>query len=400
MTRGLVLLGATGSIGDSTLDVVAQHPQRFRVVALAAHRNWRKVARLCARFRPDVAALLDPSAARELESALLAEGVPTRVLSGERGVVEAATSPDADTVLAAIVGAAGLEPTLAAARAGKRILLANKEALVIGGELFMHAAQAGGATLLPIDSEHNAIFQCLPPAYARDPAAAGVRRLMLTASGGPFRTRALADLAHVTPEEACAHPNWSMGCKVSIDSATMMNKGLEVIEAHRLFGVAADAIDVVVHPQSIVHSLVEYVDGSVLAQLGNPDMRTPIAQALAHPSRIESAVAPLDLAKLAQLTFESPDLARFPCVRLAYDALRAGAHAPVALNAANEVAVAAFLAGSVPFTAIADAVERVLDGTPASPIRTLGDALECDARARHTAARMLGLPAGSTSLAA
>lgn len=402
IVRTLSLLGATGSIGDSTLDVVARHPRRFRVAALAAQRNWRKLAQLCGRFRPEVAALLDPLAARELESALRGEGLDTRVLAGPQGLIEVAAWPAADTVLAAIVGAAGLAPTLAAARAGKRVLLANKEALIIGGELFMAAAAAGGATLLPIDSEHNAIFQCLPPAYARDPDAKGVRRIMLTASGGPFRTRPLADLAHVTPAEACAHPNWSMGPKISVDSATMMNKGLEVIEAQRLFGVAPEAIEVVVHPQSIVHSLVEYADGSVLAQLGNPDMRTPIAQALALPERIAAGVAPLDLPQLGELTFEAPDHARFPCVRLAYDALRAGASAPVALNAANEVAVAAFLAGRIAFTAIARAAAGVLDATPATPIHALEDALECDARARRAACGVLGLPAdlGSVSLAA
>ncbi|HEY1328200.1 MAG TPA: 1-deoxy-D-xylulose-5-phosphate reductoisomerase [Casimicrobiaceae bacterium] len=396
--RTLALLGATGSIGDSTLDVVARHPHRFRVAALAAHRNWRKLATLCVRFRPDVAALLDPQAARELESALSAAGVDTRVLSGPQGLVDVAAWPDVDTVLAAIVGAAGLAPTLAAARAGRRILLANKEALVIGGELFMAAAREGQATLLPIDSEHNAIFQCLPPGYARDPQATGVRRILLTASGGPFRTRALEDLDDVTPDEACAHPKWRMGRKISVDSATMMNKGLEVIEAHRLFGVAPEAIDVVVHPQSIVHSLVEYADGSVLAQLGNPDMRTPIAQALAHPDRIEAGVTALDLPKLRELTFEAPDHARFPCVRLAYDALRAGPYAPVTLNAANEVAVAAFLAGHARFTAIARIVGRVLDDTPAVPIRALDDAIECDARARRTACGMLGLPADLESV--
>jgi 1-deoxy-D-xylulose-5-phosphate reductoisomerase len=393
MTRTLALLGATGSIGDSTLDVVARHPQRFRVAAVAAHRNWRKLACVCARFHPDVAALLDPVAACELESVLRAERIATRVVSGPQGLSQVAAWPTSDTVLAAIVGAAGLAPTLAAARAGKRILLANKEALVVGGEVFMAAAQSGGATILPIDSEHNAIFQCLPPAYAGDPRAAGVRRILLTASGGPFRTRVLGELAHVTPDEACAHPNWSMGRKISVDSATMMNKCLEVFEAHRLFGVAPEAIEIVVHPQSIVHSLVEYVDGSVLAQLGYPDMRTPIAQALAAPERIEVGLPSFDLPKLRELTFEAPDHSRFPCVRLAYDALRAGAYAPVALNAANEVAVAAFLGGRAPFTAIAETAQHVVEATPAVAIRTLDDALECDARARRTASLVLGLSA-------
>ncbi len=290
--RRLSVLGATGSVGEQTLEVVARHPDRFAVVALAGHRQWERLAELALRFRPEVAALLDVDAARSLERALAGHGVSTRVLAGKAGLVEAAALPAADTVLAAIVGAAGLEPTLAAARAGKRILLANKEALVIGGAAFMAAARAGGATLLPVDSEHNAIFQCLPAGYARNPAASGVRRILLTASGGPFRTRPTAELASATPDEACAHPNWVMGRKISVDSATMMNKGLEVIEAHWLFGLPAEMIDVVVHPESVIHSLVEYVDGSVLAQLGNPDMRTPIAQALAYPDRVETGSRP------------------------------------------------------------------------------------------------------------
>jgi 1-deoxy-D-xylulose-5-phosphate reductoisomerase len=396
--RTLALLGATGSIGDSTLDVAAQHPQRFRIGAVAANHNWRKLLEVCRRFRPECAALLDPAAARELERALREERIDTRVSAGAQGLVEVATWPTADTVLAAIVGAAGLAPTLAAARAGKRMLIANKEALVIGGALFMDAAAAGGATLIPIDSEHNAIFQCLPPAYARDPHAAGVRRLLLTASGGPFRTRSMADMASVTPAQACAHPNWVMGRKISVDSATLMNKGLEVIEANRLFAVAPDAIEVVVHPQSVVHSLVEYVDGSVLAQLGHPDMRTPIAQALALPERIDAGVPALDLIARGELTFEAPDHARFPCLRLAYDALRGAPNAPIALNAANEVAVAAFLDGAIGFCAIADAVAAVLDATPAADIRSLDDALACDAAARRAARAFLSLPAATNTV--
>ena len=384
-TRAIALLGATGSIGESTLDVVGRHPDRYRVVAITAHRNVDRLLALCRRFRPSLAALLDPAAARMLRDAVARERLPTRVVAGVDGLLEAATHPHADTVLAAIVGAAGLMPTLAAARAGKRILVANKEALVIGGALFMAAAAQCGATLLPIDSEHNAMFQCLPPAYARDPQAAGVRRLLLTASGGPFRTRAPDTLHAVTPDEACAHPNWRMGRKVSVDSATMMNKALEVIEAERLFGVGPAAIEVVVHPQSVVHSLVEYADGSVLAQLGHPDMRTPIAQALAHPDRIDAGVASLDLVARGALTFEAVDHARFPAVRLAYDALAAGDYAPIALNAANEVAVAEFLAGEAPFTAIAATAAAVLDATPATPINSLDDALACDAAARRMA---------------
>jgi 1-deoxy-D-xylulose-5-phosphate reductoisomerase len=400
LKRAIALLGATGSIGDSTLDVVARHPGRFRVAAVAAHRNWRKLLDVCRRFRPEFAALLDVAAARELERALRQDALAIRVGAGATALCEVATWSGADTVLAAIVGAAGLAPTLEAARAGKRILVANKEALVIGGALFMDAAQAGGATLIPIDSEHNAIFQCLPPAYARNASSAGVRRLVLTASGGPFRLRPTADMASVTPAEACAHPNWVMGRKISVDSATLMNKGLEVIEANRLFGVAPDAIDVVVHPQSIVHSLVEYVDGSVLAQLGHPDMRTPIAQALALPERIDAGVPALDLIARGKLTFEAPDHARFPCLRLAYDALRGAPNAPIVLNAANEVAVAAFLDEAIGFGAIADTVAAVLDATPRGDIASLDDALACDAAARRAACAHLKLPHGGATLSA
>ncbi|CAG0986128.1 1-deoxy-D-xylulose-5-phosphate reductoisomerase [Burkholderiales bacterium] len=396
--RRVSLLGATGSIGDSTLDVIARHPDRYSVEALAAHRNADKLASLCRRFRPAVAALLDVDAARALERDLAGEGLPTRVVAGPSGLIEAATVPGADTVLAAIVGAAGLEPTLAAARAGKRLLIANKEALVIGGAAFMQAARAGGATLLPIDSEHNAVFQCLPAGYEGEPARAGIRRLILTASGGPFRQRALADLAGVTPDEACAHPNWRMGRKISVDSATMMNKGLEVIEAHWLFGVPPAAIDVVIHPQSVIHSLVEYVDGSVLAQLGHPDMRTPIAQALAYPERIASGVERLDLASLAALSFETPDAARFPCLVLAYGALAAGGAATVVLNAANEIAVAAFLAGRASFSAIHATCAETLARMPSREARTLDDALAADADARRTACAILQLPADASGI--
>ena len=390
--RRLTLLGATGSIGDSTLDVVTRHPDRFEVVALAAHRNAGKLLELCRRHRPRVAALHDAERAGELARALAAEGIATRVVAGQAGLCEAASLPEVDTVLAAIVGAAGLPSSLAAAAAGKRILLANKEALVIGGALFIEAVQAGGATLLPIDSEHNAVYQCLPSPYARDPGAAGIRRILLTASGGPFFARSEVDLDRVTPDEACAHPNWSMGRKISVDSATMMNKGLEVIEAHWLFGADVDRIEVVIHPQSIVHSLVEYVDGSVLAQLGNPDMRTPIAQALAAPERIDSGVAALDLAQLSLLSFAKPDRRRFPCLDLAYDALRADAGAPIALNAANEVAVEAFLAGRARFTDIARACTAALERRSVVRISHLDDALAADAEARMIAGSELGLP--------
>jgi 1-deoxy-D-xylulose-5-phosphate reductoisomerase len=389
--RSLTLLGATGSIGASTLDVVARHPDRYRIVCLAAHRNVTKLLELCRRFRPRYAALHEAACANELQRTLRAECIGTRVVAGADALAEMATLPDVDTVLAAIVGAAGLPSTLAAARAGKRILLANKEALVIGGALFMDAAEAGGATLLPIDSEHNAVYQCLPTPYSRRPESAGVRRIVLTASGGPFHGRSDVDFDGVTPAQACAHPNWSMGRKISVDSATMMNKGLEVIEAHWLFGASAAQIDVVVHRQSIVHSLVEYVDGSVLAQLGHPDMRTPIAQALAAPERIESGVAPLDLRALAQLTFESPDRSRFPCIGLAYDALGADAAAPIALNAANEVAVAAFLDGRARFSDIARACAAVLERRSVARVVTLDDALAMDAEARELACAALGL---------
>jgi 1-deoxy-D-xylulose-5-phosphate reductoisomerase len=392
--RHLTLLGATGSIGASTLDVVARHPERFVVTALAAHRNAGKLAALCRQFRPAYAVLLDTAAASALERELAGSG--TRVLAGPEGLAAVAALPEVDTVLAAIVGAAGLAPTLAAARAGKRILLANKEALVIGGAAFMAAVEAGGATLLPIDSEHNAIFQCLPAGRMRDPQGAGVRRILLTASGGPFRARALATFGDVTPQEACAHPNWTMGRKISVDSATMMNKGLEVIEAHWLFGAPREAIEVVVHPQSVIHSLVEYVDGSVLAQLGHPDMRTPIAQALAYPDRVASGVQRLELAQLAALTFEAPDLGRFPCLAHAFAALDAGGTAPAVLNAANEVAVAAFLAGHARYTDIARACAEALARVPARPVTTLDDALAADAEARRAACTVLGLPADAT----
>jgi 1-deoxy-D-xylulose-5-phosphate reductoisomerase len=323
--RNVSVLGATGSIGDSALDVIARHPDRFTVTALTAHRQWEKLAELCLQHRPQLAALTDPAAARLLQRALAGRGLPTRVLAGDEGQVAAASLAESDTVIAAIVGAAGLRSTLAAAVAGKRILLANKEALVIGGAVFMAAAAAGGATLLPIDSAHNAIFQCLPASYARDPASAGIRRILLTASGGPFRKRPLAELRSVTADEACAHPNWVMGRKISVDSATMMNKGLEMIEAHWLFSVPRECIEIVVHPESVIHSLVEYVDGSVLAQLGHPDMRTPIAQAFAFPDRIDTGVPALELVRRGALTFEAPDRERLPSLDLAHGALAAEA---------------------------------------------------------------------------
>ena len=390
--RRISVLGATGSIGDSALDVIKRHPDHLVVTALTAHRHWQKLAELCRRHRPEIAVLSDPVAAHALERALAGQGLPTRVLAGEAGLIEAATLPQADTVVAAIVGAAGLKSTMAAALAGKRILLANKEALVIGGAVFMAAVEKGGATLLPIDSEHNAIFQCLPASYARNPAAAGVRRILLTASGGPFRTRPLAELSRVTVDEACAHPNWVMGRKISVDSATMMNKGLEMIEAHWLFGVPRERIEVVIHPESVVHSLVEYVDGSVLAQLGHPDMRTPIAQALAFPDRVDAGVPALELVRRGSLTFEAPDHDRFPGLVLAYGALGAGGTAPAVLNAANEVAVAAFLAGRIRYIDIVPASAEALARLSARPVLALDDALAADTEARAVTRAWLKLP--------
>jgi 1-deoxy-D-xylulose-5-phosphate reductoisomerase len=389
--RSIAILGATGSIGASALDVIARHPERFEVMALTANRQWKALFELVCRFMPRYAAMLDIHAANELEAALRAARLATRVLAGPAGLCTIAALPEADTVIAAIVGATGLEPTLAAAKSGKRILLANKETLVLAGKLFIAALRDGGSSLLPIDSEHNAIFQCLPSDRACGEAAPGVRRILLTASGGPFRSTPHNELSGVTPEQACAHPTWRMGRKISVDSATMMNKGLEVIEARWLFGVPADAIDVVIHPQSIVHSLVEYVDGSVLAQLGNPDMRTPIAQALAWPDRIAAGVAPLDLAALGALEFAAPEAARFPCLGLAYDALRADGTAPAMLSAANEVAVAAFLEHRIRFTQIAAVCEETMSRLAARPLTTLDEALDADREARALTRQLLEL---------
>jgi 1-deoxy-D-xylulose-5-phosphate reductoisomerase len=387
----VAILGATGSIGASALDVIAAHPDRFQVAALTANHRWEALLELARRHRPAYVGLLDGNAARLIEAAIKREQLPTRVLSGADGLCAIAGLSDVDTVVAAIVGAAGLAPTMAAATSGKRILLANKETQVLAGALFIDAVRAGGATLLPIDSEHNAIFQCLPSGYSRDPAPAGVRRIVLTASGGPFRNSPLQDLARVTPDEACAHPNWRMGRKISVDCATMMNKGLEVIEAHWLFGAPASAIDVVIHPESIIHSMVEYIDGSVLAQLGNPDMRTPIAQALAWPDRIDSGVAPLELTRVGALNFTSPDAQRFPCLGLAYGALRAGGSGPAVLNAANEVAVAAFLEQRIGFPDIATACEMTLSRVPLRQLSSLDDALDADDEARSMTRELLQL---------
>jgi 1-deoxy-D-xylulose-5-phosphate reductoisomerase len=384
---GVSVLGSTGSIGVSTLDVLARHPERFRVTALTANRDLDAMERQCLRFRPDLAVMADPAAALELQRRLGGVLPGTRVGAGNEGLCEAAAMPEADYVMAAIVGAAGLLPALAAAEAGKRVLLANKESLVLAGQLFMEAAERHGATVLPIDSEHNAVFQCLPERFERGLNGGGVSRILLTASGGPFRDTPLRELAGVTPEQACAHPNWDMGRKISVDSATMMNKGLEVIEACWLFGAETDRVKVVVHPQSVIHSLVQYVDGSVLAQLGNPDMRTPIAHALAWPERLESGVAELDLFEVARLDFRAPDLERFPCLGLAYRAIETGGSAPAQLNAANEVAVEAFLQRRIPFTAIARVVEETLGAMTAEPVGGLEMLLDTDWRARAVAER-------------
>ncbi|HET9032097.1 MAG TPA: 1-deoxy-D-xylulose-5-phosphate reductoisomerase [Dokdonella sp.] len=385
----IALLGATGSIGASTLDVVARHADQFRITALSAHRNVEDLVTLCQRFRPQIAVIADPACEADLVRRLKSIDVDARVLSGPQGLIEAAQGGHADCVVAAIVGAAGLESTLAAAHAGKRLLLANKESVVMAGALLRAALDAGGGELLPIDSEHNAVFQCLP--HGRNSLAdAGVRRLLLTASGGPFRGRSREELVEVTPDMACAHPNWSMGRKISVDSATLMNKGLEVIEAHFLFDAAASDIEVVVHPQSIVHSMVEYCDGSVLAQLGNPDMRTAIAYALAWPERIDAGVAPLDLVRIAQLGFEAVDRRTFRCLDLAYQALAVGGIAPTLLNAANEEAVAAFLGGRLPFLAIEAVIEECLARLPSNPISQLSDLIDSDLTARREAQRIIG----------
>jgi 1-deoxy-D-xylulose-5-phosphate reductoisomerase len=379
----LTVLGATGSIGVSTLDVVARHPERFEVVALTGHSRIEVLAEQCCRFRPRYAVTGDEAGARQLREQMAAKNIPIEVMWGEQALIDVAQLTEVDAVMAAIVGAAGLPPALAAASAGKRVLLANKEALVMAGAVFMAEARRAGAILLPIDSEHNAIFQAMPaPGTAVE---RGVRRIMLTASGGPFRTRSLDTLKTVSVEEAVAHPNWSMGRKISVDSATMMNKGLEVIEAHWLFDLSADQIEVVIHPQSVIHSMVEYLDGSVLAQLGNPDMRTPIAHALAWPERIDSGVASLNLCQIARLDFSAPDFVRFPCLALAYEALRYGGNRPAVLNAANEIAVEAFLERRIAYLAIADVVRSTLNQVQDFAVPDLESVNMADALARQAA---------------
>jgi 1-deoxy-D-xylulose-5-phosphate reductoisomerase len=379
--QAITVLGATGSIGVSTLDVIARHPDKYSVFALTAHRQIEKLAGQCLQFKPTYAVVADDGAAVALQALLSAQGSATEVLFGREALCAVSSAEGVDTVMAAIVGAAGLEPTMAAVRAGKKILLANKEALVMAGGLFMQAVAASGSVLLPIDSEHNAIFQCLPSDF-KNTDKGGVKKLLLSASGGPFRGRTLEQMRAVTPDQACAHPNWSMGRKISVDSATLMNKGLELIEACWLFNVAASQVEVVVHPQSIIHSLVQYIDGSVLAQLGNPDMRTPIAHALAWPSRIESGVADLDLFSIAQLNFEKPDLTSFPCLAVASAAAREGRDAAAILNAANEIAVQAFLDERIGFTQIAEVVSHTLNSLALTEPDSLEAVQESDRRGR------------------
>ena len=386
----ITVLGATGSVGLSTLDVIARHPERYQVFALTGFSRLKELLALCVRHSPRFAVVPDIEVARGLQDDLAAAGLDTRVLVGERGLCEVSAHPQVDTVLAAIVGGAGLRPTLAAVEAGKKVLLANKEALVMSGALFMQAVQRSGAVLLPIDSEHNAIFQCLPSGYVGGLGSVGVRRILLTASGGPFRETPLSELMYVSPEQACAHPNWSMGRKISVDSASMMNKGLELIEACWLFDARPDQVEVVIHPQSVIHSMVDYVDGSVLAQLGNPDMRTPIAHALAWPDRIDSGVAPLDLFSIARLDFQAPDEQRFPCLRLARQAAEAGNSAPAMLNAANEVAVAAFLERRIRYPEIASIIDEVLNLEPVVAVQELDAVFEIDSKARGLAEQWLG----------
>lgn len=383
--NGVALLGSTGSIGSSVLEVMARHPDRFELVAATANTNVEALLEQCRTWRPRYAAMADPDAAERLREALKPVAPEVEVLAGPEGLRTAACCPEARHVLAAIVGGAGLLPTLAAAERGKRVLLANKEALVMSGKLFMDAARQNGAELIPIDSEHNAVFQCLPRDCGAGLRQAGVVRILLTASGGPFRTTPLAALREVTPEEACAHPNWDMGRKISVDSATMMNKGLEVIEACWLFDAAAAQVEVLIHPESVVHSLVEYVDGSVLAQLGNPDMRSPIAHALAWPERMESGVPRLNLAEVAQLNFAEPDLDRFPCLGLARQALIQGGTATAVLNAANEVAVQRFLERQIRYTAIPGVVEKTLEELGGGPADSIERVLAADERARECA---------------
>jgi 1-deoxy-D-xylulose-5-phosphate reductoisomerase len=387
-TRNLCILGSTGSIGMNTLDVVRAHPEQFKVSALTAGRQIERLAEQCLEFRPKIAVVHSADDAKFLKGLLEGKGLSIAIHHGEEGLITAVSESECDTVMAAIVGAAGLLPTLRAAELGKRVLLANKESLVMSGDIFMNAAIQGGAELLPIDSEHNAIFQCLPPHFTSPKNTShmrerlGVEEIWLTASGGPFRNTPIDQLANITPDQACAHPNWVMGRKISVDSATMMNKGLEVIEAHWLFGLPLEQIKVLIHPESVVHSMVRYRDGSVMAQLGQPDMRTPIAFGLAWPNRIDAGVAPLNLTQLSGLHFTEPDLLRFPCLGLAFAAAKQGGTSPTVLNAANEIAVAAFLEGRLPYLKIAQAVEFALNQLPSQKAGSLDEVLKVDRDAR------------------
>ena len=383
--RQITVLGSTGSIGESTLDVIARHPDRFQAFALTANHSVEKMLAQCQRFQPRFAVMLDTASAGQLADAIKAAGIRTEVLAGIESLEKVASLPEVDAVMAAIVGAAGIRPTFAAARTGKLVLLANKETLVMAGRIFMDLVKQHNATLLPIDSEHNAIYQSLPHHFNGNLVAAGISRILLTASGGPFRRAPLESLASVTPEQACAHPNWDMGQKISVDSATMMNKGLEVIEAHWLFEAPPEKIQVVIHPQSVIHSMVAYVDGSVIAQLGNPDMRTPIAHAMGFPERIESGVSALDMFKVAHLDFEEPDFKKFPCLKLAYQALAAGGNMPAVLNAANEIAVESFLKRRMPFTAIPVMIAHAMETVRQEEMATLDDVLKTDTLARDVA---------------
>ena len=385
IVQNITILGSTGTIGLQTLDVISRHTDKYKAYALAANSNVDALYKQCLQFEPNFAVLLDEQAALELQAKLKAHNSATQVLAGLSGLIQVSSDENVDSVMAAIVGAAGLQPAMAAARAGKRILLANKETLVMAGSLFMEAVKQGGATLLPIDSEHNAIFQVMPPQHLNQLADGGVRKVILTASGGPFRQYTQAQLENVTPALALKHPNWVMGAKITIDSASLMNKGLEVIEAHWLFNAKPSQIDVVVHPQSIIHSMVEYVDGSVLAQLSNPDMRIPIAYALAYPNRIESGVASLNLLEIGKLEFEAPDKKRFPCLQLAYDALQLGGTAPAILNAVNEVAVAAFLANKIHFLEIASLITSALNIIKIDPVNSIEQLIAADNEARRFA---------------
>lgn len=388
--KQVAILGSTGSIGVNTLDVIRAHPDRFKVVALTAAKQIDRLAQQCIEFSPLIAVVADAQGASELSETLKAHKIATQVLYGPDALVTAVMQSGCDTVMAAIVGAAGLVPTLAAAKSGKRVLLANKEALVMSGNLFMQAMQEGGGELLPIDSEHNAIFQCLPDRFTKMLSEhMGVEELWLTASGGPFRDHVVESLAQITPEQACAHPNWVMGRKISVDSATMMNKGLEVIEAFWLFSLPLERIKVLIHPQSVVHSMVRYRDGSVLAQMGQPDMRTPIAYGLAWPDRINAGVSPLNLTQLAGLSFFEPNLSQFPCLSLAFSAAREGGTAPTMLNAANEIAVAAFLDEGLPYLKIPEVVDRTLNALTVVEANSLETILQVDNEARQLASKFV-----------